>query len=156
MASKDRTVAKNRKAFHDYAIDERFEAGIVLKGTEVKSLRAGTAQIREAFARVEDGDVYLHGMHIPPYAQASTHVRVEPDRPRKLLLHRREIAHLAQATQQKGMTLVALRLYFAHGLAKVELGLGRGKRAFDRRRDIAKRDAEREMDRVRRRRERGE
>lgn len=155
MTSDERTVVENRRARHLYAIEERLEAGLVLQGTEVKALREGRGQIREAYATVRDGEVFLLNMHISPYSGASTHVEVDPVRPRKLLLHKEEIERVAAQTQQKGMTLVPLRVYFRKGLAKVELGLARGKKQFDRRREIAARDAEREMQRARRRRERG-
>ena len=151
----EKVVVENRRARHLYAIEERFEAGLALQGSEVKALREGKGQIREAYAFVRDGEVFIQGMHISPYSGASTHVEVDPNRQRKLLLNRKEIDHLQQQTQQKGMTLVPLRVYFTHGLAKVELGLARGKKQFDRRREIAERDAERQMQKARRRRERG-
>lgn len=150
-----RTVVDNRRARHLYAIEERFEAGLVLHGSEVKALREGKGQIREAYATVRDGEVFIVNMHISPYSGASTHVELDPVRPRKLLLRRKEIEHLAQQTQQRGMTLVPLRVYFSHGLAKLELGLARGKKQIDRRRDIAEREAERQMQRAQRRREQG-
>ena len=155
MAQGEKTVVQNRRAFHDYAIEERYEAGIVLRGSEVKSLREGRAQIREAYGVVRDQEAFLLGMHISPYSAASTHEQLDPARARKLLLRRDEIQKLARATQEKGLTLIALRVYFTHGLAKVELGLARGKRAYDRRHDIAAREAQREMDRARRRLEKG-
>lgn len=151
----ERAVVENKRARHLYAIEERFEAGIALQGSEVKALREGKGQIREAYAFVRDGEAFIQGMHISPYSGASTHVDLDPVRVRKLLLNRKEIEHLAQQTQQKGMTLVPLRVYFSHGLAKLELGLARGKKQFDRRREIAEREAERQMQRARRRRERG-
>lgn len=150
-----KTVAQNRRALHDYAIEQRFEAGIVLRGMEVKALREGKANIREAYATVRDGEVMLLGMHIAPYSAASTHEALDPIRPRKLLLHRSQIEELAAQTAQKGKTLVPLRVYFAHGLAKIELGLAHGKRQLDKRRSIAERDAQREIERAHRRRERG-
>ncbi len=152
----ERVVVENKRARHLYAIEERFEAGIALQGSEVKALREGKGQIREAYAFVRDGEVFIQGMHISPYSGASTHVELDPTRQRKLLLNRKEIEHLAQQTQQKGMTLVPLRVYFSRGLAKLELGLARGKKQFDRRREIADREAERQMQRARRRRQRGE
>lgn len=157
MAEKsgERVVVENKRARHLYAIEERFEAGIALQGSEVKALREGKGQIREAYAFVRDGEVFIQGMHISPYSGASTHVELDPTRQRKLLLNRKEIDHLAQQTQQKGMTLVPLRVYFSRGLAKLELGLARGKKQFDRRREIAERDAQRQMQKVRRQRERG-
>jgi SsrA-binding protein len=155
-AKPERVVVENKRARHLYAIEERFEAGIALQGSEVKALREGKGQIREAYAFVRDGEVFIQGMHISQYSGASTHVELDPNRQRKLLLHRKEIDHLAEQTQQKGMTLVPLRVYFSSGLAKLELGLARGKKQVDRRREIADREAERQMQRARRRRQRGE
>jgi SsrA-binding protein len=155
MAEGQHTVVQNKRAFHDYAIEERYEAGLVLRGSEVKSLREGKAQIREAYAKVEGNEVFLVGMHIPTYSAASTHEQFPPDRPRKLLLRRSEITRLIQFVQQKGLTIVPLRVYFAHGLAKVELGVARGKKTYDRRSDLAAREAKREMDRAKRHVERG-
>jgi SsrA-binding protein len=148
MARKDRvgekTVASNRKARHDYSILETFEAGVALTGDEVKSLRGGRASLSEAFARVRDGEVWLEGMHIPPYEAGDKRSHV-PVRPRKLLLHRGEISTLTDAQQQDRLALVPLRVYFAHGLAKVELALARGKRTHEKRQAIAKREHEREI-----------
>ena len=155
MAKGERTVVENKRARHAYSIDERFEAGLVLQGSEVKALREGKGQIREAYAALRDGELFLLNMHISPYSGASTHVEVEPVRPRKLLLHRKEIEYLTMQTLQKGMTLVPLRVYFSHGLAKVELGLARGKKQLDRRQEIAEREVQREIQRAARRRERG-
>jgi SsrA-binding protein len=140
----DATVASNRKARHDYAILETFEAGIQLTGDEVKSLRGGRASLAEAYARVRDGEVWLEGMHIPPYEAGDKRSHL-PVRPRRLLLHRREIAKLFDAIQQDRLALVPLRVYFTHGLAKVELALARGRRAHEKRQAIAKREHEREM-----------
>ena len=140
----DATVASNRKARHDYAILETFEAGIQLTGDEVKSLRGGRASLAEAFARVRDGEVWLEGMHIPPYEPGDKRSHL-PVRPRRLLLHRREISKLFDAVQQERLALVPLRVYFTHGLAKVELALARGRRAHEKRQAIAKREHEREM-----------
>jgi SsrA-binding protein len=142
----ERTVATNRRARYDYAILERFEAGIVLTGGEVKSLRAGRASLAEAFARVRDGDVWLEGMHVPPYEAGDKRTHL-PVRPRKLLLHRREIEQLEAAQQQDRLALVPLRVYFVHGLAKVELAVARGKRVHEKRQAIAKREHEREVER---------
>jgi SsrA-binding protein len=142
-----RTVVSNRRARHDYEILERFETGIVLSGAEVKSLRGGHGSLAEAFARVRDGEVWLEGMHIPPYAQAADKARYQPTRPRKLLLHRKEIERLIGKAAERGLALVPMRVYFAHGLAKVELGLGRGKRQFEKRQAIAEREHRREMER---------
>ena len=148
-----KVVVENRRARHNYAIEESVEAGLVLQGAEVKALREGRGQIAEAYAVVRDDGVWILGMHISPYSGASTHKEVPPTRERKLLLHKKEIDHLAVQTQQKGMTLVPLRVYFKKGIAKLELGLARGKKTYDRRRDIAEREAKRQMDRAQRRRE---
>jgi len=155
MTQSERTVVDNRRARHTFSIDERIEAGLVLHGSEVKALREGKGQIREAYATVRDGEAWLLNMHISPYSGASTHVELDPIRPRKLLLHRKEIDYLATQTLQRGMTLVPLRVYFSRGRAKVELGLARGKKQIDRRREIAERDVQRQMQRVNRRREQG-
>jgi len=144
--SGQKTVVSNRKASHDFEILERFETGIVLSGAEVKSLRGGHGSLAEAFARVRDGEVWLEGMHVPPYAQAADKARYQPTRPRKLLLHRKEIERLVGKAAERGLTLVPTRIYFAHGLAKVELGLGRGKRQFEKRQAIAEREHRREME----------
>ena len=140
----DVTVASNRKARHDYAILETFEAGIALTGDEVKSLRGGRASLAEAYARVRDGEVWLEGMHIPPYEAGDKRSHL-PVRPRRLLLHRREISKLFDSLQQDRLALVPLRVYFTHGLAKVELALARGRSAHEKRQAIAKREHEREM-----------
>jgi SsrA-binding protein len=139
-----KVVASNRKARHDYSILDTYEAGIALTGTEVKSLRAGRASLVDAFGHVTDGEIYLHGMHIPEYAQG-TWTNHEPRRVRKLLLKRLEINRLIGKLQESGLTLVPLSVYFSDGWAKVELGLARGKKSYDKRQDLAKRDAEREM-----------
>ena len=146
--------ATNRKALHDFDIDERLEAGIVLLGSEIKSIRESRASLRDAYAAVEDGEVFLHGMNVPPW-QASTAFSHEPTRPRKLLLHGDQIKRLTGKLNEKGYTLVALRLYIRNGRAKVELGLAKGRRQYDKRRELARRDAEREMAKVVRRTERG-
>ena len=140
-----RTVVSNRKARHDYEILERFETGIVLTGSEVKSLRAGRGSLAEAYGRVRDGEVWIEGMHVPPYEQAMDKRTHDPIRPRKLLLHRDEIQRLVGKTAERGLALVPLRVYFAHGLAKLELGLARGKRQFEKRQAIAEREHRREM-----------
>jgi SsrA-binding protein len=142
-----KVVASNRKARHDYAILDSYEAGLALTGTEVKSLRAGRASLVDAFAQVSGGEVYLHGMHIPEYAQG-TWTNHEPRRVRKLLLRRIEIDRLVGKLRESGLTLVPLSVYFADGWAKVELGLARGKKSYDKRQDLARRDAEREISRV--------
>jgi SsrA-binding protein len=153
---KTKVVVDNRRARHSYAVDETFEAGIVLAGAEVKALREGRGQIAEAYGIVREGEAFILGMHISPYSGASTHVELDPVRPRKLLLRRKEIEHLAEETQQKGMTLVPLKVYFSHGLAKVEIALAKGKKTYDRRQEIAARDAKRQMEKAKRRRERGD
>jgi SsrA-binding protein len=144
-------IARNRRARYDYRIDDTYEAGLVLTGTEVKSLRAGRASLADGFAQISDGEVWLHNVHIPEYTQG-TWTNHEPRRTRKLLLHRREIDKLSAATAERGLTLVPMSLYFKDGKAKVELGLGRGKRTYDKRHDLASRDAAREVDRALRRR----
>ena len=144
-------IARNRRARYDYRIEDTYEAGLVLTGTEVKSLRAGRASLADGFGQISDGEVWLHNVHIPEYTQG-TWTNHEPRRTRKLLLHRREIDKLSSATAEQGLTLVPLSLYFKDGKAKVELGLGRGKRTYDKRHDLATRDAAREVDRALRRR----
>jgi SsrA-binding protein len=143
----DRTVASNRRARHDYAIDETFEAGIVLTGPEVKSLRRGRASLADAYARVRGDEVWIEGMHIPPYEMSDTR-RYDPIRPRKLLLHRAEISRLTGKTAERGLTLVPLKVYFTRGMAKMELGLGRGKRQYEKRQTIAEREHRREIERA--------
>jgi len=143
----ERTVATNRRARFDYEIQERLEGGIVLTGSEVKSLRQGRASLSESFARVQDGEAWLENMHIPPYEQGQKR-GYDPRRRRKLLLHRDEIDRLVGKTAQRGLTLVPIRVYFSHGLAKVELGLGRGKRAFEKRQTQLEREHRREMERA--------
>jgi SsrA-binding protein len=140
-------VARNRRARHDYHLEDAFEAGLVLRGTEVKSLRAGRASLNEAFAQITDGELWLHGLHIPEYT-LGTWNNHEPRRTRKLLLHRKEIDRLSSAVAERGFTIVPLSLYFSGGRAKVELALARGKRTYDKRQDLAKRDAAREIDRA--------
>jgi SsrA-binding protein len=149
-------VAQNRKARHDYTILETFECGIALKGSEVKSLRLGQVQLRDAYARVDDGEMWLHGVHVAPYSYSSGFGAVDPDRPRKLLMHRREINELAGRTQQESLTLIPLAIYFLDGRAKVELALARGRHTYDKRHAIAQRDAARDVDRAVRGRERGD
>jgi SsrA-binding protein len=144
-------IASNRRARHDYAIEDTVEAGLVLTGTEVKSLRAGRATLTEGFGQITNNEAWLHGVHIPEYTQG-TWTNHEPRRIRKLLLHRREIDRLAHSIQERGLTLVPLSLYFSDGKVKIELALARGKRAYDKRQDLAKRDAAREIDRELRRR----
>ncbi|HKW85601.1 MAG TPA: SsrA-binding protein SmpB [Nitrospiraceae bacterium] len=144
----EKVVATNRKAFHEYHIEEKLEAGILLKGTEVKSLREGQVNLRDSYASVDHGEVVLHHCHISPYSHGNI-MNHDPIRPRKLLLHRKEINKLLGKTQQKGLTLVPLRIYFSpRGLAKVELALARGKRQYDRREAIKQREAGREVERA--------
>lgn len=151
---REQTVAGNRKAFHDYFVDETIEAGLVLTGTEVKSVRAGHVNLRDAFARVDNREIWLYNAHISPYTHGNR-FNHEPRRPRKLLLHRNEILRLQQSVQKKGITLVPLRLYFKRNHAKVELGLARGKKLYDKRDSIAERDAQREIERAMRSRSSG-
>ena len=140
-------LAANRKAFHDYEILERVEAGISLTGTEIKSLRAGGANIKEAHARPLDGEIWLYGAHIAPYAAAS-YQNHEPTRPRRLLLHKAQIREWTRAMTERGLTVVPLSLYLKDGKAKVELGLARGRKQWDKRQAIAKREAERDIQRA--------
>jgi SsrA-binding protein len=140
--SAEKIVATNRKARHEYFILETYEAGIVLKGTEVKSLRQGNVSFADTYGSIEGGEAWLVGMHISPYQQGS-YANVEPMRKRKLLLHAKEIRKLLGRLKEKGLTLVPLKLYFKNNIAKVSLGLAKGKRAFDKRHDIAKRESER-------------
>ncbi len=137
-------IVENRRARFEYHILESLEAGLVLTGTEVKSIRAGGVSLSEAYARIRDGEAWLLGMHVPPYKQGSFS-NAEPNRPRKLLLHKEEIARLQSRTGEKGLTIVPLRLYFTRGMAKVQLGVARGKKLWDKRADAAKRDVEREI-----------
>jgi SsrA-binding protein len=147
-ASQEKVIAVNRKAYHDYAVEETLEAGLVLTGSEIKSIRQGRLNLRDAYARIEDGEAWLLGMHISPYQQAGRHDQHAPDRPRKLLLHREEIRRLTQQTQAKGMTLVPLKLALRRGRAKVELGLARGKKLYDKRQSLAEREAQRDIERA--------
>jgi SsrA-binding protein len=141
-------VATNRKARHDFDILDQFEAGLVLAGAEVKSLRAGKVQLRDAYARVYDGAVWLHGVHVAPYVFANGFGVVDPDRPRKLLLHRREIEEMHERVSQEGLTLVPLSIYFKDGRAKVDIAVARGRKDYDKRHAIAARDADREAARA--------
>ncbi|NQS76134.1 MAG: SsrA-binding protein SmpB [Peptococcaceae bacterium] len=142
-----RTVTKNRKARHEYHILETYEAGLALKGTEVKSLRAGKANLQDSYARVENAELLLYNMHISPYEQGNR-FNHEPKRTRKLLMHKQEIMRLLGKTRERGLALIPLQVYFKRGLAKVELALAKGKKLHDRRQDAAARDAQREMDRA--------
>jgi SsrA-binding protein len=137
-------VAQNKKARHDYTVEQVFEAGLVLTGTEVKSLREGRASLTDSYASVRDGEAWLLGVHIPEYTQGSW-TNHEPRRARKLLMHKAEIAELTRETAQGGSTLVPLALYFKEGRAKVEIALAKGKRSYDKRQDMASRDAQREV-----------
>lgn len=138
-------VANNKKAYHDYFIDEKYEAGIELHGTEVKSLRMGKCSIKESFIRIEKGEVYIYGMHVSPYEKGNIFNK-DPLRIKKLLLHKYEINKLAGKIAEKGYTLVPLQVYFKDGKAKVEVGLARGKKLYDKRQDIAKKDQKREAE----------
>ena len=140
----EHTVALNRRARHDYAIEQTIEAGLVLTGTEIKSIRAGRANLAEAYARIDGDEAWLIGAHIAPYAEGNRWNH-EPTRTRKLLLHRDQIAELIGRTQAKGFTLVPLRLYLRDGMAKLEIGIARGKKTHDKRRAIAERDARRDL-----------
>jgi len=147
VAKGSRVITVNRKAYHNYHIEETFEAGIVLKGSEIKSIRAGKVNLSDAYARPENGELWLYNSHIASYAAASYNTH-EPVRPRKLLLHRKEIDVLVSKVVQKGLTLVPLKLYIKHGVAKLELGVAKGKKIYDKREAIARRDADREVERA--------
>jgi SsrA-binding protein len=147
---RERDVAVNRRAYHDYFVDEKLEAGIMLTGSEVKSVRNGRTNLRDGFVRIDGNAAWLENVHISPYEQANL-INHEPTRPRKLLMHRKEIASLIGKVRQKGYTLIPLRVYFKRNHAKVEVGLARGKREYDKREAIAERDAKREIARAMRR-----
>ncbi|MDE7224973.1 MAG: SsrA-binding protein SmpB [Acetatifactor sp.] len=138
-------IANNKKAYHDYFIEENYEAGIALHGTEVKSMRQGKCSIKESFIRIEDGEVYVYGMHVSPYEKGNIFNK-DPLRVKKLLLHKQEINRLAGKVAEKGLTLVPLQVYFKDGRVKVEIGLARGKKLYDKRQDIAKKDQRREAE----------
>ena len=140
-------ITENRKARHDYTIEESFEAGIELKGTEVKSMRAGKANLKDSFAIVENGELYLYGMHISPYEQGNI-FNVDPMRPRRLLMHKKEIVRLASKAAEKGYSVIPLSLYFSGSRVKMEIGLCRGKKLYDKREDMAKASAKRDMERA--------
>ncbi len=142
------SIAQNRKARHDYAIEQKLEAGLALQGWEVKSLRAGRAQLKEGYVALDHGEAFLVGAHFSPLTSASTHVRPDPTRARKLLLHREELNKLIGAVDRRGYTLIPLSLYWKRGRAKLEVALARGKQAHDKRQDIKKRETEREMSRA--------
>ncbi len=146
-ADRNRDVAVNRRAYHDYFVDEKYEAGLVLLGTEVKSLRAGKCNLRDGFIRVSGNAAWLENVHISPYPQGNLQNH-EPMRPRKLLLHTSEIASLIGKVRRSGYTLIPLRVYFTRNKAKVEIGLGRGKKEYDKRQSIAEADAKRQMARA--------
>lgn len=139
-------IANNKKAYHDFFIDETFETGVVLHGTEVKSMHMGKCSIKEAFIRIENGEVFVYGMHVSPYEKGNIFNK-DPLRVKKLLMHRYEINKLAGKVAEKGYTLVPLQVYFKDGRVKVEIGLARGKKLYDKREDIAKKDARREVER---------
>ena len=138
-------IANNKKAYHDYFIEENYEAGIALHGTEVKSMRQGKCSIKESFIRIENGEVYVYGMHVSPYEKGNIFNK-DPLRVKKLLLHRQDINRLAGKVAEKGLTLVPLQVYFKEGRVKVEIGLARGKKLYDKRQDIAKKDQRREAE----------
>ena len=142
-----KTIASNRKAFHDYFVEERYEAGIQLHGTEVKSLRQGAVNLKESFCHIKNGELYAQGMHISPYEKGNIFNR-DPMRPKKLLMHKKEIARLYGKVKQEGYAIIPLSLYFKHALVKVELGLCKGKKLHDKRDSQARADARREIDRT--------
>lgn len=147
MAEKIKVLAENRKARHEYFIEDSYEAGIILTGTEIKSIRAGRVNLKDSYAEIKNGEVWLVQMHISPYEQGNR-FNHDPLRKRKLLLNRAEINRLSSRVQQQGMTLIPLKIYLKHGLAKIELGLCKGKKTYDKRDDIAKRDAQRDVERA--------
>lgn len=142
-----KVVARNRKAQREYFLKDRYEAGLALKGSEIKSIRAGQMSLQEAYVAIERGEAWLFAAHIAPYQHAGQQNH-EPTRPRKLLLHKRELSRLQRATEQKGFTIVPLRVYLVRGLAKVEIALAKGKRQYDKRQQIRERDAQRQVDRA--------
>ncbi len=143
----NKVISTNRKARHDYHIEETYEAGIVLTGTEVKSVRNTRVNLKDSYAKVEGGEIFLYNMHISPY-EPGNRFNHEPLRMRKLLMHKKEIGRLAGKTKEKGYALIPLKIYLREGLVKIELGLARGKKLYDKRRDIAERDSKREMERA--------
>lgn len=145
-----RIICQNKKAYHDYEILETFEAGVVLLGTEVKSLREGRANLKDSYARIKKGEVFIIGLHISPYTHAS-YENHEPERVRKLLLHRHEIKRLYGKTQERGFALIPLKVYFNKGKIKVELGLAQGKKLYDKRESLKRKETARELDRLRKR-----
>jgi len=143
----EKVISKNRKARHDFHIEETYEAGIVLTGTEVKSIRNSRVNLKDSYAKVEEGELFLYNMHVSPY-EPGNRFNHDPLRVRKLLMHKSEIGRLAGKTKEKGYALVPLKIYFREGLVKIELGLAKGKKLYDKRRDIAERDRKREMERA--------
>jgi SsrA-binding protein len=155
MPNEPKTISNNKKAFHEFFVDERFEAGIALTGTEVKSLRENGASLRECFATIKGGEAWLHGMHLSPYSHGNR-ANVDPDRSRKLLLHKKEIRELYSKLKEKGYTLVPLRMYFnEQNMVKLEIGLAHGKKLYDKRASMAERDQKRDTDRALRERQKG-
>ncbi|MBN1375695.1 MAG: SsrA-binding protein SmpB [Dehalococcoidia bacterium] len=152
---KVKTITVNKKAYHDYSIMESYEAGIVLTGSEIKSIRLGRVNIRDAYARPEKGELWLYNSHIPTYQVGGFNTH-EPDRRRKLLMHRNQIAEMDQVANQKGLTIIPLRIYIKSGIAKLELGVGRGKKMFDKRDAIARRETDRVIERAMKDRSRNE
>lgn len=143
----EKVISKNRKAWHDYHIEESFEAGIVLTGTEVKSVRGARVNLKDSYGKVENGEIFLYNMHISPYEQGNR-FNHDPLRIRKLLMHKIEISRLSGKIKEKGYALIPLKIYLKQGLVKIDLGLARGKKLYDKRRDIAERDSKREMERA--------
>ena len=155
MALEEKLIANNKKAYHDFFVEETFECGIELAGTEVKSLRENRASLRDTYASIRRGEIFLHGVHIAPYSHGNRS-NLDPVRPRKLLMHKKEIRHLLGKTKERGFTLVPLRMYFTpSNLVKVELGLVRGKKLYDKRADIASKDQKRDLERALRERQKG-
>jgi len=146
MSDSIKLIANNKKAYHDYFVDEKYETGLVLHGTEVKSIRMGHCSIKEAFVKIENEEVWVYGMHVSPYEKGNIFNK-DPERPKKLLMHKSEIRKLLGKVKEKGYTLVPLQVYFLKGKAKLEIGLCRGKKLYDKRQDIAKRDQKREAER---------
>ncbi|MFP3125170.1 SsrA-binding protein SmpB [Ectobacillus funiculus] len=149
-----KVIAQNKKAFHDYFIEDTYDAGIVLQGTEIKSIRAGKINLKDAYARIQNGEIWVFGMHISPYEQGNRYNH-DPLRTRKLLLHRREIEKLIGYTKETGNTIVPLKLYLQNGFAKIQLGLAKGKKNYDKREDLKKKEAKREIERAFRDRQKG-
>ena len=143
----DKTITNNRKAFHDYLIEESIEAGLVLTGTEIKSIRQGKVNIRDAYARPQDGELWLLNAHIAQYKEGNRYNH-EPIRPRKLLIHKKELQMLSAAVERKGLTLVPLKMYLKNGRAKVEIGVAKGKKLYDKRKSVIKRETDREMEKA--------